>query len=108
METIKKYESPGKILCLRGLDKCDLTLLGSMTREFERIDIRSLSPQSAREYTILELADAVKSVRLTFCDGRPKDSYHRVHCDPIRGLIARLDCFVSDIKGLNLSSFKET
>lgn len=96
-----------------GSEVCDLTLIGSMTREFRRINIHSFSPQSAQEYTILELADAVRSAQLTLCDDpdlstQPADSYHRAYCDPIPDLITRLDYFVSGIKGLNLSSFKET
>jgi hypothetical protein len=52
------------------MKKCDLTLIGSMTTEFRRIKIDFFSPESPQEYSILELADAVKNIQPTFFDER--------------------------------------
>ena len=107
MEAKKKYESSDKTLCSRGLEICDLTLIGSMTREFRRTRIHSFDQQATQEYTILELADTVKNVRFTFCgDTLSNTAYHKTHCGPQQDLGARVDNLLSGCKGLDLPSFR--
>ena len=112
MRTKKTYESSTEVLCFGGSEVCDLTLLGSMTREVQRISIDSFSPQAAQEYSIRELADAVKNVRYTFCSepGLPKyppGTSHGPFCTPKR-LGPQVSNLVSDCKGLDLSSFRRS
>jgi hypothetical protein len=101
------------------MKKCDLTLIGSMTTEFRRIKIDFFSPESPQEYSILELADAVKNIQPTFFDERLDNrvdlidvfarlfgTKHRATCSFLPDLQARVDELVDGCRGLDLSRIK--
>ena len=91
--------------------KCDIELRDSMATEFFLIDIDPFSPQTPQEYSILELAHAVKNVSLTFNEPLPLHIFfgknHRASCDPLSDLKVQVDYLVRSCKGLDLSCFRE-
>ena len=89
-----------------------------MTREFRRINIDPFTPQSAQEYTILELAAAVINARLTFCGtnterlnvgtDRPRQAPdHGLSCGPREELRASIVSLGNCFQRLDLRVFKE-
>ena len=112
MNTKKRYESSSEILCSGGSETCDLTLIGSMTREFRRINIDPFTPLSTQEYTIRELVEAVSNVRLTFCDTTTESLRvglfgRRLLCDPRPGLRNIAYRLVRGLRRMDLRVFKE-